>query len=202
MKLKTLILLPFILLTHAYSFAPEYFNTLAEQEERQTVDVIPYLELQKGDTVADLGAGGGYFSVKLAKEIGEKGTVYAVDIDKKSIEYIKNYAKKSGVDNVKVVLAKSDDARLAKNSLDLIFIRNTYHHLDDRVTYFKNLAESLKPNGKIAIIDYLPEKTNYAGHSSDVEMVVDEMKKAGFVVHKQYDNLKRQSFIIFSKEKE
>jgi SAM-dependent methyltransferase len=123
-----------------------------------------------------------------------------VDIDKKSIEYIKTYAKSNGVENVKVVLAKNDDARLPKDTLDLIFIRNTYHHLPSRVAYFKNLADSLKPKGKIAIIDYLPEKTNYAGHSSDVDMIIDEMKKAGFVLYKQYDKLKRQSFLIFSKE--
>jgi ubiquinone/menaquinone biosynthesis C-methylase UbiE len=200
MKLKSLILLPFLLLSSVWSFAPEYFNQLAIQEERQTIDVVPYLELEKGDVVADLGAGGGYFSLKLAKEVGEKGIVYAVDIDKKSIEYIKTYAKSNGVENVKVVLAKNDDARLPKDTLDLIFIRNTYHHLPSRVAYFKNLADSLKPKGKIAIIDYLPEKTNYAGHSSDVDMIIDEMKKAGFVLYKQYDKLKRQSFLIFSKE--
>lgn len=195
--MKLLILFLILFSNYALSFAPEFFNDLAIEEEKRSVNVIPYLQLKQGDTVADLGAGGGYFSIKMAKVVGEKGMVYAVDIDTESTEYIKNYAKENGLNNVKVILATPHNSKLPQNSLDLIFIRNTYHHFENRVTYFQKLAKTLKPGGRIAIIDYLPEKNNYSWHSTEVSIMIKEMKQAGFIVQKQFFILKRQSFLIF-----
>jgi ubiquinone/menaquinone biosynthesis C-methylase UbiE len=197
MKLRAILLSLLFIVSFSWSSMAQSFNELAMEEEQSTFDVIPYLELKSGDVVADLGAGGGYFSVKMAKAVGDTGTVYAVDIDRSSIEYIKKYAKQQGVNNIKTILAKPDDSLLPKNTLDLIFIRNTYHHLDNRIVYFKKIAQTLKPNGKVAIIDYLPEKTNFAGHSSDIKAMKEEMREAGFKVYKENTNLKRQSFVIF-----
>jgi len=203
--LNKFLLLNFLLILPAWSFTPEGFNDLAIEEEKESIDVIPLLNLKKGDHVADLGAGGGYFSVKLAREVGNKGIVYAIDIDQDSLDYIKMYAKKHKIKNVKTILATEDDAKLPKSSVDFIFIRNTYHHFDNCVAYFTKLSSSLKPGGRIAIIDYEPKKLKvgrkFFGHHTKEAKILKDMDRAGYKVDRHFNTLKIQSFNIFVRSK-
>ena len=177
------------------------FNDLAISEENRTGDVIPLIDLKQGSTVADLGAGGGYYTVKLARGVGEKGKVYAVDISAESVNYIKEYSKKEGVSNVEAILADMDNSKLPEKSMDMVFVRNAFHDIQNRVVYFNKLKSVLKPDGRVVIIDYDPQKLGFfrklAGHFIEEEMIVEEMKKAGYVVSKQITVLKEQSCNIF-----
>ncbi len=194
-----------IVITFAISLmecsSPQHFNDQAEREERDSIDVIPYLKLKKGNTVADLGAGGGYFSFKLSKAVGEEGKVYSVDISKKSVDFIREKIREKGISNIIVVFAEYDDSKLEKNSIDLIFIRNAYHDFQNRVEYFSQLRSVLKEKGRLAVIDYDPKKLGFFrklfGHAIKEETIKRELKKAGFIVTESYPVLKHQSFNIY-----
>ena len=199
MKSVLFLLVLYFTFDNVHSFSPEYFNELAIKEEKEGPDIIPYLKIKEGDFIADLGAGGGHFSVKFSKEVGQKGKIFAIDIDQESIIFIKKYANQNKKSNIIAILASPDDSKLPSDSLDLIFIRNTYHHLQNRITYFRKLSKKLKKNGRIVIIDYLPEKTYFPGHSSKISTIMNEMKKANFKLKNKLEILPRQSFLIFIK---
>jgi len=120
-----------------------------QQPER----VVRELALKPGDRVADLGAGGGYFTFRLADAVGPAGRVYAVDVDEGMIDYVNGEAAKRGYGNVEGVLGAYDDPRLPDDGVDLIFTCDTYHHLEDRSEYFKRAARYLRPDGRIAVLD-------------------------------------------------
>jgi arsenite methyltransferase len=180
---------------------PQHFNELAASEDRESADVIPYLELKEGSVVADLGAGGGYFSFKLAKAVGGSGKVFAVDVSGESILYIQEKAKERVIHNVEPILATFEDSKLKPGSVDLVFIRNTYHDIQKRVDYFSRLRHVLKPKGRIVIIDYDPAKLDVFrklfGHAIEEKTIISEMKQAGYIVQKRYPVLKIHSFNIF-----
>ncbi|MCP4136550.1 MAG: class I SAM-dependent methyltransferase [bacterium] len=186
--------------------APESFNESAISEDKESKDVVPFLELTGGEAVADLGAGGGYFAVKLAKAVGEKGRVYAIDISSESLVYIKKYCTARGINNVTTVKGTFEESGLKDGSVDMVFIRNTYHDIGDRAAYFSRLKSVLKPGGRVVIIDYDPVKLGafrkLHGHYLKESMIIDEMKKAGYGVLKRYDMLKQQSFNIFVVQKD
>ncbi|MEA1904276.1 MAG: class I SAM-dependent methyltransferase, partial [Candidatus Hadarchaeota archaeon] len=116
--------------------------------------ILETLALQPGQNIADIGAGGGYFSLRFADAVGRERWVYAVDTDPEFLEFIRNHTKEKGLDNIKTIHAKEDKLTLSEKSLDLIFARNVCHHLPNRVEYFRNLRELLKPGGKIEVIEY------------------------------------------------
>ncbi len=191
----------FITLILSGCSSPQHFNDLAQKEEHNSIDVIPYLKLKKGDTIADLGAGGGYFSYRLSQAVGEKGKVYAVEISKESVDYIRKKAKEKGLSNIEVVLAEYDNSKLDKNSIDLVFIRNAYHDFQNRVEYFSQLRSVLKQNGRLAVIDYDPQKLGFFrkffGHAINEDNIKEELKKAGYLLAESIPLLKYQSFNIF-----
>ena len=162
--------------------------------------VIATLKLRPGDQVADLGAGSGYFTFKLAKAVGPAGKIYAVDIDREMTDLIARQAQKDSVTNVETILAKADDPILPKSGVDLIFTSNTYHHIDNRVAYFANLRKTLRPGGRIAVIDY-DRRAWLEGllrHYTPTEFIKREMDQGGYVLRQELDFLDRQSFLIFA----
>lgn len=166
---------------------------------QQPDKVIAALQISPGAQIADLGAGGGYFTFYLAKAAGQNGRVYAVDIDKGTNELIAERAKKDGFENVETVLAKPDDPLLPRSSVDLIFSSNTYHHFDNRIGYFANLRNYLKPGGRVAIIDY-DRRAWLEGllrHYTPSEFIKREMEQAGYTLQQELTFLDRQSFLIF-----
>ncbi|TFH39083.1 MAG: class I SAM-dependent methyltransferase [Chrysiogenales bacterium] len=174
------------------------------KDEARSPDIIPHLRITRGLTVADLGAGGGYFSVKIAREVGPKGRVFAVDIDPDSLQFIIEYAGKEGAANVETVAGTFEDLGLKEHSTDMVFIRNAYHDFKGRVDYFRNLRKSLRNGGRIVVIDYDPKKLCFIkrlfGHSVDERVIIDEMGKAGYRHIASHSFLPEQSFNIFSPE--
>ncbi len=168
-----------------------------QQPER----VVNELGLKPGDEVADLGAGSGYFAFRLADAVGPSGRVYAVDIDKGMLEYLTAQASERGYRNVDMVLAVPDDPRLPEAGIDLIFVCDTYHHLDDRVAYFRHAARYLRPGGRVAIVDF-NDRSGFpwlSGHWSPADQIRSEMEAAGYRLERQPDFIDRQSFLIFSR---
>ncbi len=132
--------------------------------------------------------------------MGPDGKVYAVDVDKEMNDLVAERAKKSGIANVEVILAKTDDPSLPRTGVDLIFTSNTYHHIDDRVTYLTNLRKYLHPNGRVAIIDF-DRRAWLEGmwkHYTPSEFIKREMDQAGYSLQHEFDFLDRQSFLIFA----
>jgi arsenite methyltransferase len=175
------------------------YQGIDRDQWQQSDKVIATLQIPAGAVIADLGAGGGYFTFHLAKAAGPNGKVYAVDIDRGTNQLIDERANKDGVNNVQTILAKPNDPLLPQSAIDLIFTSNTYHHIDDRVVYFSNLRKYLKPAGRIAIIDY-DRRSWLAGlfrHYTPAEFIKREMEQAGYTLQQELTFLDRQSFLIF-----
>jgi len=162
--------------------------------------VVEKLSLARGARVADLGSGTGYFTWHLAKAVGARGTVYAVDIEEKAINMIFKEMVARGTPNVRPVRAEPHDPRLPE-PVDLVFSCNVYHDMKDRVDYFRSLASSLRPNGRVAILDFHPRGffSGMFGHRTAKEEVRREMEAAGYRLLNDYDVVDSQHFQIFAK---
>ena len=117
-------------------------------------EVVARLKLRPGEVVADLGAGSGPFVVPLATAVGPKGKIYAVEIDRGFFPYILQKAKEAGVTNVQVIAGAFTDPNLPAADVDVAFMHDVLHHIDNRPAYFRNLATYLKPGARVAVIDY------------------------------------------------
>ena len=168
-------------------------------EWQQPEKVIASLNLQPGDVVADLGSGGGYFTFRLAEAVGPTGKVYAVDIDRDMVDLIARRATEEGRRNIEVILAKPEDPSLPKASFDIVFTSNTYHHIKNRVAYFANLRQCLRPDGRVAIVEF--DRRGWLEgllrHYTPSEFISREMEQAGYKLQHEFDFLDRQSFLIF-----
>ena len=174
------------------------FDDPARDEWQMPARVIGALEVGPGQAVADIGAGTGYFTVRLARET-EARTVYAVDIEPTMVDHVRQRAEEGGLGNVVGVVAEADSPNLPE-SVDLVLIVNTYHHIPERVAYFAALRDRLAPGGRIAIID--PRKGAPGGGPPDEfrftpEEIGEELGRAGFELLTRHDFLPRQSFLVF-----
>lgn len=160
--------------------------------------VIEALALGASGSVADIGAGTGYFSMRLAAAVPQ-GTVYAVDIEPAMLEYLRKRAATDGRANLVVVQATEASTNLPK-AVDVALIVDTYHHLPNRVAYLRNLKNSLKPAGRVAIVDFRKDSPEGPPPEFrfDAEQIVREMTEAGYRVLAKHDFLPRQHFLIFT----
>lgn len=164
-------------------------------------EIIKNLEIKEGDHIADIGSGGGFFSLEFARKVGENGRVYAVDTTRNYLDYAQKQAKRAGINNLVPVLSVNDAIALPENSIDLLFSRNTFHHLKDPEKLFQNLQKCLKPSGRVAIINNRKKGFNYVslfGHYTQEEFLLKVMEKAGYQRIKSFHFLPRQSFNIFA----
>jgi len=180
------------------------FNLGASLSSSHLDRILAILGLETGERIADLGSGGGYYTLRFAGEVGPEGKVFAVDINPAYLAFIRNKAKKARFQNVETSLLSDIPSRIPAGSLDLIFCRDAYHHLPDRTALFKDLARYLKPEGRVAIIDWLPSASRLlgppAGHKTPPEKIHNEMKHAGYYARERLDILPGHSFSIFMKE--
>ena len=156
------------------------------------------LGIVPGKSVADIGAGSGWFTVRAARRVGPAGTVYAVDINPEAIHYIDSRAQKESLANVKTILSKTDDPLLPANSLDSVLLLKTYHEVADPIKLLQNLRPSLKSGARLGIID---REGNGTDHGISRKVVVEEAAKAGFRLVQTYDFVKADGmdyFLIFN----
>lgn len=169
-------------------------------EWQQPERVIEALGIEPGSRVGDLGAGSGYFTVRLARAVGPEGTVYAVDVDEDMNAYLSERLAGEGIDNVEVILGRYDDPLLPDGQIELLFTSNTYHHIESRPAYFRRLQQDLAPGGRVAILDYDGRKGLFVrliGHYVEKQTIVDEMQEAGYRLEQDLDFLDRQSLLVF-----
>ena len=126
-------------------------------------EVASSLEIDEGDVIADLGAGSGPFVLPFAGRVSPKGKVYAVDIDRGFFQYIEKRAKAADAPNVITVLGDATDPKLPAADVDIAFFHDVLHHIADRPAYLKNLLKYLKPDARVAIIDYNPQQSPHQG---------------------------------------
>jgi ubiquinone/menaquinone biosynthesis C-methylase UbiE len=175
----------------------------ARDEWQQPERVISALGIRSGDRVADLGSGSGYFTLRLAKAVGPDGKVYAVDVDEEMNQYLRQRVAEAGLANVEVILGRFEDPLLPDGGVDLVLVVDTYHHLNDRPAYFRNLRRDLASEGRVAVIDYDGRKgwvVRLFGHLTPREVLVSEMAEAGYQVSEEFDFIDRQSFVVFRPE--
>jgi arsenite methyltransferase len=176
------------------------YEDLSRDAWQQPERVVSALGIDPGDRVADLGSGSGYFTVHLAKAVGPDGRVYAVDVDEEMNEYLQRRVEQAGLANVEVVLGRFEDPLLPDGQVDLVLTVDTYHHIDDRPTYFRNLQRDLAPGGRVAVIDYDGRKgwfVRLMRHTTPREVLLREMDEAGYDVVEEHDFIDRQSFVVF-----
>jgi ubiquinone/menaquinone biosynthesis C-methylase UbiE len=184
--------------------ADEWINTLESPQRLNGLkipEVIKALELKSGQDVADIGAGTGIFTTRLANVVKPNGTVYAVDIDQALLDHIAEAATEQGINNVQTVLGAYDDPQLPAN-VDLAFINDVLHHIEHRDVYLKNLAAYLKPGGRVALIEFKPGQ---GGHANDPSLQVSQeqatswMTAAGLKQLQVIDLFPDRYFVIYGK---
>jgi ubiquinone/menaquinone biosynthesis C-methylase UbiE len=163
--------------------------------------VISSLGIESGQHVADLGAGGGYFTFRLAGAVGPEGKVYAVDVDPDMTGLLEGRVSDEGADNVEVVLAEYHDPLLPPTGVDLIFTCNTYHHFEDRVAYFQGASRYLRPGGRVAIVEGAGKSwfSKIFSHATPADVIRTEMETAGYRLLEAHDFLPRQHFLVFER---
>lgn len=181
-----------------------------EREEFQKKDeVLKALELRPGETVADIGAGSGYFTIPVAKAVGPEGTVLAIDISQLMLDYIERRIKAEQLENVELRKVERDDPQLPDGGVDLILMVDTIHYImdtDARTAYAKKLRAGLAPGGRLVIIDYIPkpwEERPWGPPPQQhlpVETLNEDMARGGLKVIKQYDFLPEQYFVVYGAE--
>lgn len=162
--------------------------------------VVEALALKPGQSIADIGAGTGYFAMRLATSPAAP-TVYAVDIEQAMVDHLTMRAAKEGLKNVTAVRASAESPNIPA-PVDTVLIVDTYHHIGDRVAYFRKLKASLKPQGRLAIIDF--RKDAQAGPPPEFrftqEQIAAELAQAGFRLVTVHAFLPRQLFLVFRAE--
>ncbi|MBN2720179.1 MAG: class I SAM-dependent methyltransferase [Proteobacteria bacterium] len=177
------------------------FNFEASRKQEEVRETVRALRLGKGQTVADIGAGGGYFSFLFSAEVGREGRVFAVDTNEDFLEFIREQAAAGGFDNVETILAGEGPLALPEKGVDVFFLRNVFHHFGEPASCLEDLRKFLRPGGRIAIIDHRPDSRGgfvrvFKHHASEEE-IVRAAEKAGFELFEKHDGLKSQSFLVF-----
>ncbi len=185
---------------HGFGDAEKWAHVFDDPERdawQKPHEVIHALELGSDATVADIGAGTGYFAARLARMLPH-GTVYAVDVEPEMVKYLAERAKRESLPNLKPVAAKPGDARLPEK-VDLILLVDVYHHVEDRSRYFRRLAGSLKPGGRLAVIDFKLEAPHGPPRGARVAPaeVKAELAKAGYALKAEHGFLPHQYFLVF-----
>jgi SAM-dependent methyltransferase len=182
----------------AEKWAKEFDNP--ERDSWQKPDeLLDALHLQPTWLVADIGAGTGYFSARLAKRL-PAGKVFAADVEPDMVHYLGSRAEREHLSNLTAVQARPDAANLPE-PVDLILVVDTYHHIDDRTLYFAALQSSLRPGGRLVVVDFKADSPNGppAEHRIAPGRVTQELAAAGFTLADKIEVLPRQYGLIFKK---
>ncbi|MBM3290705.1 MAG: class I SAM-dependent methyltransferase [Candidatus Hydrogenedentes bacterium] len=174
------------------------------EREEMPDEVIKTMGLKPGDVVADIGCGTGYFSRRMAKAVAPGGKVYAVDIQPEFIEMVKANCAKEGVENVVPVLGAEDDPKLPKGGIDWMLLTDVYHEFQQPGPMLAHMRESLKPAGKVALIEYRLDgdtaKHIKTEHRMSVKQVLAEWNEAGFELVDLLEFLPAQHFFVFQRD--
>ena len=186
---------------HNFSNAEKWAKMFENSERdgwQQPDHVIQSIGIQPNAVIVDIGSATGYFPVRFAKVVPQ-GKVIGVDVEKDMVDYLNYRAQKEGINNLISILGEFHDPKIPEPA-DIVFICNTYHHIDDRVTYFKNIKSKFRPDGKLVIVDFRkgdlpvgpPDKQKISP-----KHVIQELEKAGFVLTQHQEDLPYQYMLTF-----
>jgi ubiquinone/menaquinone biosynthesis C-methylase UbiE len=174
-----------------------------EREDEENPDLaLRLLRIKKGATVADIGAGSGYITIRMARIVGATGKVYASDIQSGMLTLLQQNVAKARVDNVVPVLGAIDDPKLPPASLDLAIMVDVYHEFSEPQKMLQRIRESLKPDGRLVLLEYRAEDPNIPilrEHKMSKTQVKQELEHEGFKQSRVYDDLPWQHLFIFTK---
>jgi len=170
------------------------FDSPGRDKRLQIDRVMDILGIAPGKTVADIGAGSGWFTVRAARRVGDAGVVYAVDINPESIRYVDDRAQKEKLRNVKTILGKPDDPLLPPGTVDAVLLLKTYHEVAEPVALLRNLRGALRSGARVGIID---RNGNGDDHGVGRDVVLREATQAGYRLLKQYDFVKGDKMDYF-----
>ena len=189
---------------HTRLFPPEELAVLEgpDRDAWQRPDqIMDALGIGDGSVVADIGAGGGWFTVRLSRQVGPNGLVYAEDIQQPMIEAISRRAAREPYRNVRTILGTAVDPKLPPGSIDAVLIVDAYHEMEEPKTLLANVAKGLKPTGVIGIVDF---KSDGGGPGPpmdervDPDRVIADARAAGLELRKRENFLRYQYLLIFS----
>jgi len=190
---------------HGKLFAPQDLGLLEgpDRDLWQLPDqIMDTLGVAEGSSVADIGAGGGWFTIRLARRVGTNGIVYAEDIQRQMLEATGRRVAREGLRNVRTVLGSSEDPRLPAGALDAVLIVDTYHELENPDALLRNIAKSLKPQGRVGVVDY---KRDGLGPGPaledrvDAELIVRDAEGAGLKLLRRETFLPYQFMLVFGR---
>ena len=173
------------------------FEDPKRDERLQPFRIMDILGIKEGSTVADVGAGSGWFTVRAARRVEAGGAVYAVDINRDYLDYIEKRAKRENLVNIRVVLGKDDDPLLPEKSIDAVLLLKTYHEIAQPIRLLKRTRAAMRANALLGIIDRNGKGDD---HGLDKEVVIEEARRVGFLLVNQYDFVKPDNvdyFLVF-----
>ena len=186
---------------HSFSQADVWakeFDDPSRDAWQKPEQILDALSLDRSAVVADVGAGTGYFSVRIAKRAPE-GKVFAIDIEPDMLRHLSERAHREHLNTIIPIVANEESANIPE-PVDVILIVDTYHHIGDRIAYFTRLKKSLRPQGRLAIVDFKldsPEGPPIL-HRISAEKATEELKAAGYSLVAAHSFLPRQHFLVFT----
>jgi SAM-dependent methyltransferase len=175
------------------------------EAEEQPDKMLDALKLKPGMTVADVGAGVGYTSVKISRRVGPTGTVLSTDVQPEMLRMLRENASDQGVRNIKPILCTPTDPKLPENAVDLIIMVDVYHELSDPETSLKGFRKALKPDGRLVLVEFRAEDPDVPikpEHKMTVAQARKELEANGFTFQESLEFLPWQHVILFGKKPE
>lgn len=171
------------------------------QREEDTELSLRLLEVQRGSVVADVGAGSGYYSARLARLVGSDGRVYASDIQQAMLDIIRGRIERERIPNIELVLGTPTDPRLPRGAVDLAIMVDVYHEFSEPQVMLRRIRESLKPGGRLVLLEYRgedPKVPILPAHKMTVAQAKTEVEAEGFTLTTVKEDLPWQHVLIFT----
>jgi ubiquinone/menaquinone biosynthesis C-methylase UbiE len=186
-------------------FALTLAGQSAQEQEQATARMIAALDIHEGSVVAEMGAGSGGRTIDVAKHVGPTGRVYTTELGDDRVRNLRNAIEKSGAKNVTVMAAHATQTNLAESCCDALFMEHVYHHFEDPATMNASIFKTVKPGGRVAVVDFTPTKGGEAKEPKDRDenphhgvqpaTVQAELERAGFEFVK-LEKIKEQGFLV------
>jgi SAM-dependent methyltransferase len=176
----------------------ELYGERSTNQRQPPEKVMDAIGVRPGMVIGEVGAGRGRYTVHLARRVGDSGKIYANDINTRSLDYLRDRCRREGIGNVETILGEVEDPLFPDDSLDMVFMVLTYHHLADPTALFRNLIPSLKPGATVVVLDPDPVKDRDPGgrESTSEEEIRKETEPAGFELVRTETFLERDNLFI------
>lgn len=180
----------------------DWLERSAREKEEAPEAALDAIGIQKGMNVADIGAGTGYFSIRIARRVGPAGKVYANDIQPEMLDRLREKSEREGLTNIETVLGSEADPKLPPGKMDLVILVDVYHEFSRPQAMLQKIRASLKPDGRLILLEYRKEDPTIPirpDHKMSVPEVKTEVEAEGYKLDKVLDTLPRQHIFFFKK---